>query len=96
MIYLTTIARIQTYSERRAEHALVVDGGTIPPSVPELMLTLGDAVFRALGHAGHVIHGELAELSLTLGQSSQADADLGGTRVERLHRLRRFQLGKVS
>lgn len=87
---------IQTYFEHRAEHTLVVDGGTIPSSVPELMLTLGHAVFRALGHAGHVIHGQLAEFSLTLRQSPQAGTNLGCSGVERLHRLRRFQFRKVS
>ena len=60
------------------------------------MLALHDAVLRALGHAEHVVHGQLAELPLALGQSLQADADRGGTRVKRLHRLRRFQLRQVS
>lgn len=73
-----------------------MNGGAIPPSVSELVLTLRDAVFRTLGHAGHVIHGQLAEFSLALRQSSQAGTNLGGTRVERLHRLRRFQLREMS
>jgi len=73
-----------------------VDGGTVPSSVLELMLALHDAILRAPGHAEHVIHGQLAELPLALGQTFQTDADRRGTRIKRLHRLRRFQLRQVS
>lgn len=60
------------------------------------MLALHDAELRALGHAEHVVHRQLAELALALGQALQTDADRRGTRVEWLHRLRRFQLRQVS
>ena len=73
-----------------------MNGGTVPSSVLELMLALHNAVFRALGYAEHVIHRQLAELPLALRQALQTDADRGGTRIKRLHRLRRFQLRQVS
>jgi len=73
-----------------------VNGGAVPSSVLELMLALHNAVFRALGHAEHVVHRQLAELPLALRQALQTDADRGGTRIKRLHRLRRFQLRQVS
>lgn len=73
-----------------------MNGGTVPPSVPELMLALHDAVLRALGHAEHMIYRQLAEFPLALGQAPQTDTDRGCTRVERFHRLRRFQLRQVS
>lgn len=85
-----------TYFKHRTEHSLVVDGGAVPPSVPELMLTLQDAVLRALRHAGHVVHRQLTELPLALGQAFQTAADRGGGRVVRLHRLHRLQLRQVS
>lgn len=46
-----------------------MDGGAVPSSVLELMLAFHDAVPRTLGHAEHVVHGQLAELPLALGQT---------------------------
>lgn len=60
------------------------------------MLTLQDSEHRTFGHAGHVIYRQLAELPLALRQALETAADRGGTRVVRLHRLRRFQLREVS
>ena len=61
-------SNVLTDAEHGPEDGCVLDRGAVPPVVPELPLTLPDAVPGAPAHVDHVVSVEAAQLLLALGQ----------------------------
>jgi len=71
-------------AEHGPEHGCVLDRGAVPPVVPELPLTLPDAVPGAPAHVDHVVSVEAAQLLLALGQPLDPGAQGAGVGAHRV------------
>ena len=60
---------VLTDAQHGPEHSRVLDCGAVPSVVPELPLTLSDAVPGAAAHVDHVVSVEAAQLFLALRQA---------------------------